>query len=71
MNILEVKENKEAVIKNIKRKDNPFIRKIEAMGIKKGEKIKVLSKVGRNIVVQVEGRKLAIDEELAKEIEVE
>lgn len=71
MNILEAPENKEAVIVEIKKGDNPFLRKIEAMGLKKGEKIKVLSKVGRNIVIQVEGRKLAIDKELAKEIEIE
>ncbi len=71
MNILEAPENKEAVIVEIKKSDNPFLRKIEAMGLKRGEKIKVLSKVGRNIVVQVEGRKLAIDKELAKEIEIE
>ncbi len=71
MKILEAPENKEFVVKNIPKLDNPFLKKIEAMGLKKGEKIKVLSKVGRNLVISIEGRKMVIDEELAKEIEVE
>ncbi len=71
MTILDVPEDKEVVIKEIKSKDNPFLKKIEAMGLKKGEKLKVISKVGRNYVVLIEGRKMVIDEELAKEIEVE
>ncbi len=71
MKILEVPENKEVIVKKIPNIDNPFLKKVEAMGLKKGEKVKVLSKVGRNLVISVEGRKMVIDEELAKEIEVE
>jgi len=40
------------------------------MGLKKGERVKVEKKLGRNLILSLEGRKLAIDEKLAKEIEV-
>ncbi len=71
MNLAEVGENKKAVVKRIKNKDNVFLRRIEAMGIKAGEEVKVERKLGRNMVVSTEGRKIAIDKDLAKNIEVE
>jgi len=71
MRLIDLENNKEAVVKKIYTKNNIFLRKAEAMGIKKGEKIKIERKVGRNLIISLEGRKIAIDKELAKEIEVE
>jgi ferrous iron transport protein A len=71
MRLTELKENDEAVVKNILDKSNAFLKRIQAMGLKKGEKIKVERIIGRNVVVILEGRKIAIDKSLAEKIEVE
>jgi ferrous iron transport protein A len=70
MRLIEVRQNKEVKIDKLLNKDNVFVKRIEAMGLKKGEKVKVEKKIGRNIILSVDGRKLAIDEKLAKNIEV-
>ncbi len=70
MRLTEVRQNKEVKIDKLLNKNNVFIKRIEAMGLKKGEKVKVEKKLGRNLIVSLEGRKLAIDEKLAKDIEV-
>jgi len=70
MRLTEVRQNKEVKIDRLLNKNNAFIKRIEAMGLKKGEKVKVEKRLGRNLIVSLEGRKLAIDEKLAKEIEV-
>jgi len=71
MRMNEMKENEVKKILRFKSKNNAFLRRIEAMGLKKGEKVKVERKIGRNLVISTEGRKMAIDEELAKQIEVD
>ena len=71
MDLAQVGENKKAVIKKLKNKNNIFLRRVEAMGLKVGEEVKVERKLGRNMVVSTEGRKIAIDRDLAKNIEVE
>ena len=71
MRLVDLKENQKATVKKINTKNNIFLRKTEAMGIKRGEELKIERKIGRNLIVNLEGRKIAIDEDLAKEIEVE
>ena len=71
MDLAQVGENKKVVIKKLKNKNNIFLRRVEAMGLKVGEEVKVERKLGRNMVVSTEGRKIAIDRDLAKNIEVE
>lgn len=70
MRLVEVRQNKVVKIDKLLNKNNIFIKRIEAMGLKKGEKVKVEKKLGRNLILSIEGRKLAIDEKLAREIEV-
>lgn len=70
MRLAEVRQNKVVKIDKLLNKNNVFVKRIEAMGLKKGEKVKVEKKLGRNLILSLEGRKLAIDEKLAKEIEV-
>ena len=71
MRLTELKEKEEAVVKNLTDKSNTFLKRVEAMGLKKGEKLKVEKILGRNIVVSLEGRKIALDKALAEKIEVE
>ncbi|RUM48327.1 MAG: ferrous iron transport protein A [Hydrogenothermus sp.] len=70
MRLTEVRQNKVVKIDKLLNKNNIFIKRIEAMGLKRGERVKVEKKLGRNLIISLEGRKLAIDEKLAREIEV-
>jgi len=70
MRLAEVRQSKVVKIDKLLNKNNVFVKRIEAMGLKKGERVKVEKKLGRNLILSLEGRKLAIDEKLAKEIEV-
>lgn len=70
MRLTEVRQNKVVKIDKLLNKNNIFIKRIEAMGLKKGERVKVEKKLGRNLIISLEGRKLAIDEKLARETEV-
>jgi len=70
MRLTEVAPNKKVKVKKVLGKTNPFIKRIQAMGIKEGETLTVEKKLGRNLIVSLEGRKIALDEKLAREIEV-
>jgi len=70
MRLTEVRHNRPVKVLKILGRNNPFIKRIQAMGIKEGETLKVEKKLGRNIIVSLEGRKIALDEKLAREIEV-
>lgn len=71
MRLIDLKENDEAVVVNLIDKSNTFLKRVEAMGLKKGERLKVEKIIGRNIIVSLEGRKIALDKSLAEKIEVE
>lgn len=71
MKLIDLKENNKATVRKINTKNNIFLKKAEAMGIKKGEEIIIERRLGRNLVINLEGRKVVIDKDLAKEIEVE
>jgi Fe2+ transport system protein FeoA len=42
----------------------------EAMGLRKGEKIRLSQVCGRNLVLTMSGVKIIIDKDIAKDIEV-
>jgi ferrous iron transport protein A len=46
------------------------IRKIEAMGLRKGKQITVLRKLGRGILVKMSNTRIVITSDVAKNIEV-
>jgi len=46
------------------------VRKIEAMGLRKGRKIVIMQKLGRGILVKTSNTRIAITSDLAKQIEV-
>lgn len=46
------------------------VKKIEAMGLRKGRKITVLRKLGRGIVIKASNSRIVITSDVAKNIEV-
>jgi len=49
---------------------NEVVKKIEAMGLRKGKKITILQKLGRGIVVKANNTRIVITSDVAKNIEV-
>jgi ferrous iron transport protein A len=47
------------------------LRKLQAMGIRKGKVLEVVQKLGRSIVVKVDHSKIAISKSLAQKIKVQ
>ncbi len=52
-------------------KENDAIKKIQAMGLRRGKKIRILQKLGRGIVVKTSNSRIVITSDVAKNIEVE
>ncbi len=55
---------------NIEGKEDS-LRKLQAMGIRKGKVLEVVQKLGRSIVVKVDHSKIAISKSLAQKIKVQ
>ncbi len=70
MNILDLKSNQTAEISLVRNKKNPAVRIAEAMGLRKGERVQLSTRNGRNLIVKIGGGKIVIDQEVAKEIEI-
>ncbi len=51
-------------------KENDAVRKIEAMGLRRGKKITIMQKMGRGIVVKTSNSRIVITSDVAKNIEV-
>ncbi len=51
-------------------KETDTVRKIEAMGLRRGRKITVLQKLGRGILVKTSNSRIVITSDVAKNIEV-
>ncbi len=51
-------------------KENDAIKKIEAMGLRRGKKITIMQKLGRGIVVKSSNSRIVITSDVAKHIEV-
>ena len=65
-----VKTGMEVEIIDIENSSEPLIKRLEAMGLKKGKKVKLLMKSGRNIVIKINSLRLVIDTKIAKCIKV-
>ncbi len=68
--IENVKAGMEVEIVDIERDNNPLVKRLEAMGLKKGKKVKLMMKSGRNIVLKINSLRLVVDTKLAKYIKV-
>ncbi len=65
-----VKTGMEVEIIDIENSSEPLIKRLEAMGLKKGKRVKLLMKSGRNIVIKINSLRLVIDTKIAKCIKV-
>lgn len=69
MNLKELEVGEAAQIVGFANRDD-VIKKIEAMGLRKGKRITVLRKLGRGILVKTSNSRIAITSDVAKNIEV-
>jgi len=60
----------EVEIVDINHNSSPLIKRLEAMGIKKGKKVKLLMKSGRNLVIKINSVRVVLDKKLAEYIKV-
>ncbi len=49
---------------------NEAVKKIEAMGLRRGKKITIMQKLGRGIVVKTSNSRIVITTDVAKNVEV-
>ncbi|HHJ63459.1 MAG TPA: ferrous iron transport protein A [Aquifex aeolicus] len=70
MSMDTVRLGEEFTVKSIREKENPAIRRLYAMGLKEGMKVKLLLRNGRVYLLRLNNSRLIIDRDLAKHIEV-
>ena len=70
MNILDLKTNQSAEITYVRNKSNRFVKVAEAMGLRKGQHVRLSGRSGRNLVLSTGPAKIVIDRDIAKEIEI-
>jgi ferrous iron transport protein A len=66
----KVKVGKKVKVLDIEGKEDS-LKKLQAMGIRKGKVLEVVQKLGRSIVVKVDRSKIAISKSLAQKIKVQ
>jgi ferrous iron transport protein A len=66
----KVEVGKKVKVLDIEGKEDS-LRKLQAMGIRKGKELEVVQKLGRSIVVKVDHSKIAISKSLAQKIKVQ
>ncbi|QWK20259.1 MAG: ferrous iron transport protein A [Hydrogenobacter thermophilus] len=69
MNLEEVKVGTQVMIQDLIGKEE-VLRRVEAMGLRRGRKVEVLQKVGRVILLKLNNSRLAISRDIAKNISV-
>lgn len=67
MNLEEVKVGAQVMIQDLIGKEE-VLRRVEAMGLRRGRKVEVLQKVGRVILLKLNNSRLAISRDIAKNI---
>ena len=70
MNLEEVKPGQEVTILELVGKED-ILKKVEAMGLRRGRRVSLLQKVGRNLLLKVDNSRVVISKDLAKSIEVQ
>lgn len=71
MNILDLKNKEKAQITSINYRNNPSVKIVEAMGLRKGETVELYLKNGRNLILLMSGGRIIIDKDIAKDIEIQ
>lgn len=67
MNLEEVQVGEKVFIHDLIG-NKEIIRKVEAMGLRKGKKVEVLQKIGRNMLLKLNNSRLVISKDVAKDI---
>lgn len=70
MKLEEVQLGQEVVIVDLSGKEEVF-KKVEAMGLRRGRRVALLQKVGRNLLLKVNNSRVVISKDLARYIEVQ
>ncbi len=70
MDMEALQPGQEFTVKEIRDKDNPVLRKLQAMGLKEGRRAKLLLSNGRVFLLRLNNSRLILDRDLAKFIEV-
>ncbi len=70
MNLEEVNPGQEVVILSLNGKEE-VLEKVRAMGLRRGRRVSLLQKVGRNLLLKVDNSRIVISKDLAKGIEVQ
>lgn len=70
MNLEEVQPGQEVLILGLSGKEE-VLQKVQAMGLRKGRKVALLQKVGRNLLLKVDNSRIVISKDLARNIQVQ
>ncbi len=70
MKLEEVKPGQEVIIMSFSGKDE-VLEKVQAMGLRKGRRVALLQKLGRNLLLKVDNSRIVISKDLARNIEVQ
>ncbi|MEJ7554189.1 MAG: FeoA family protein [Aquificaceae bacterium] len=70
MNLEEVKPGQEVIILSLNGKEE-VLEKVKAMGLRRGRRVSLLQKVGRNLLLKVDNSRIVISRDLAKAIQVQ
>ncbi|RMH01328.1 MAG: ferrous iron transport protein A [Aquificota bacterium] len=70
MNLVEVKEGSTVVVEGFSG-DEGLFQRIEAMGLRRGRKVEVLKKVGRNLLLRLNNSRLVISKDIASKVIVQ
>ncbi len=67
MNLEEVQVGEKVFIHDLIG-NKEIIKKVEAMGLRKGKKVEILQKTGRNMLLKLNNSRLVISKDVAKDI---
>lgn len=70
MTLEEVKPGQEVVVLEL-RGSQEVLEKVKAMGLRKGRKVHLLQKAGRNLLLKIDNSRIVISKDLARNIEVQ
>ncbi|SNZ14473.1 FeoA family protein [Hydrogenobacter hydrogenophilus] len=70
MNLEDAKVGTKVMIRDLTGKDE-VVRRVEAMGLRRGKSIEVLQKLGRTILVKLNNSRIVISKDIARNISVE
>jgi Mn-dependent DtxR family transcriptional regulator len=68
--LINIELNKDRLITNISISDDELFERLVCMGIVPGQKIRTTNKIPDGVIIKIENKKIAIDRQIAKHIEV-